>query len=390
MRRTQLYRWHKEHGKIVPFAGFEMPILYSSIKKEHMAVRTGVGIFDVSHMGRMLIEGNDALSFFNSLVPRNLENLQVGRGAYSFILNEHAGFRDDVVLFRLSDSRFMLVWNAGNLEKIPTWIGNLLAFSTQICGPLDVQIQNVASESAMFALQGPSAVRVIESLFEGEIPARWGVSEGVCASESVILSRTGYTGEDGFEISILGTSYENPEKAVAVWNAILRDENVVPCGLGARDTLRLESGFSLYGNDIHEDIDPISADLCFPPFVHLNKEAFFMGKKALLTLSQGTPETKRVGFVATSKGRSPRAGMTLLNAEGAEVGTVTSGSFSPLLNIGIGMGYVENSYTDPGTLLSFDPRGKQTQQAPEKRGRIELEVRKFPLYNPDEYGYARK
>ncbi|MHA2270855.1 MAG: glycine cleavage system aminomethyltransferase GcvT [Candidatus Hodarchaeales archaeon] len=390
MRRTQLYRWHKEHGKIVPFAGFEMPILYSSIKKEHMAVRTGVGIFDVSHMGRMLIEGNDALSFFNSLVPRNLENLQVGRGAYSFILNEHAGFRDDVVLFRLSDSRFMLVWNAGNLEKIPTWIYNLLAFSTQICGSLDVQLQNIASESAMFALQGPSAIQVIESLFDGEIPTRWGLSEGVCASEDVILGRTGYTGEDGFEISILNTSYENPEKAVAVWNAVLSDGDAVPCGLGARDTLRLESGFSLYGNDIHEEIDPISADLCFPPFVHLNKEAFFIGKEALQALSQKTPITKRVGFVATSKGKSPRAGMKILNTEGAEVGTVTSGSFSPLLNIGIGMGYVETSYADPGTLLSFNPRAKEKLQAPEKHGRLELEVRKFPLYNPDEYGHARK
>lgn len=375
---------------MVPFAGFKMPILYSSIIEEHLAVRTKAGIFDVSHMGRMLAEGNDTLLFFNSLVPRNLENLEVGRGAYSFILNEHAGFRDDVVLFRLSDSRFMLVWNAGNLKKIPTWIFNQLHFAAQICGAMDVQIQNIALESAMFALQGPSAFQIVQLLYDGEIPARWGVSEGVLASEDVILSRTGYTGEDGFEISILDTSFENPKKALNVWNAILSDKEVIPCGLGARDTLRLESGFSLYGNDIHEDVDPISADLCFPPFVHLNKEAFFIGKEALLALSQKSPEMKRVGLVATSKRAIPRAGMNILNIEGVPVGTVTSGSFSPILKVGMGMGYVENSYTDPGTSLSIELQGKQKLDNSDSKGLARLEVRNFPLYNPDEYGHTRK
>ncbi|MFX0115713.1 MAG: hypothetical protein ACFFB3_14280, partial [Candidatus Hodarchaeota archaeon] len=232
MKRTQMYEWHKEHGKLVSFAGFEMPVLYSSIKEEHMAVRTGAGLFDVSHMGRMLAEGSRVLSFFNCLVPRNLENLQMGRGAYSFILNEHAGFRDDVVLFRLSESRFMLVWNAGNLEKIPSWIFNLLHLNTQICGSIDIQLQNIASESAMFALQGPLAFEIVEPLFKGQVPNRWGVSEGTIASHDVILSRTGYTGEDGFEISILDTSYENPKRADDIWNALLSSGRAVPCGLG--------------------------------------------------------------------------------------------------------------------------------------------------------------
>ncbi len=380
MKRTQMYNWHKEHGKMVSFAGFEIPVLYSSIKQEHMAVRDNVGIFDVSHMGRLFAEGIDVLPFFNTLVPRDLEKLAVGRGAYSFVLNEHAGFRDDVVLFRLSETRYMLVWNAGNLEKIPMWISNMLAFVNQLGKPLDIQIQNIAAESAMFAVQGPNAVNLVEEIFTGDIPTRWGVSEGNISSSDVILSRTGYTGEDGFEISILDSSYEYPLNAETVWNSVLESSDVEPCGLGARDSLRLESGFSLYGNDIYEDIDPVSADLCFPPFIHLNKDSFFMGKERLLELNQNPPTIKRVGFVSTEKGPSPRPGMPILNETGEKIGNVTSGSFSPLLEIGVGMGYLMTEYIDVGTMIAFEHRGKH----------YPMEVKKFPLYDANKYGHARK
>jgi len=375
-----MYDWHKNRAKMVSFAGFEMPILYSSIKEEHLAVRTGAGIFDISHMGRLLAQGKEVLPFFNCIVPRNLEKLAVGRGAYSFVLNEHAGFRDDVVLFRLSETRFMLVWNAGNLEKIPTWISNILALTKQICGSIDVHLENIASESAMFAVQGPNALGIVEALFDGEVPNRWGVSEGHLASQKVVLSRTGYTGEDGFEISVLDTSYENPEKAQKVWATILGNEEVIPCGLGARDTLRQESGFSLYGNDIHEEVDPVTADLCFPPFVHLNKESFFIGKDTLLTLSQKPLDKIRIGFVSTSKGPSPRAGMALVNNGGEVIGSITSGSFSPLLEVGIGMGYVKRAYAEPGTKIAFEHRERKHP----------LEIRKFPLYDPNKFGHTRK
>jgi aminomethyltransferase len=380
--QTQLFNWHKENGDIVDFAGFKMPVMYSSIKEEHLAVRNSVGLFDVSHMGRMWLQGEEVLDFLNYLVPRDLSKTAVGRASYTFILNENGGFKDDVVFEHIKENRWLLVWNAGNLQKIRDWISYILN-SKEHFKFNDINLEDISSTSAMFALQGPNAENVLKSLVPNniELPSSWGVLETQIEDIDVIISSTGYSGESGYEIIVLNTTNEKPEKALKVWSNLLKKGdtfNMKPCGLGARDSLRLEAGYHLYGNDILEDINPIEADLFFPPFIHMNKENF-IGKQAILQHQKEELKRIRIGILAKKKGPSPRADQSLLK-EGKVIGKVSSGGFSPLLDIGIGMGYIDPAFNKEDEIIQFQVRNKQ----------FDAVISKYPLYNPEKYGKTRK
>ena len=378
MMRTQLYDWHVENGDIVNFSGFEMPVLYDSIREEHVAVRNTSGLFDVSHMGRMWIEGHDAEKFLNLLVPRDLTKTQVGKASYTFMLNEQGGFRDDLVFERIENNKWLLVWNAGNILKIQSWITTFKRILDQFV-ELDVTLEDISPNSAMFALQGPKAHDVLSKAFEGKIdpPLPWHVLSTTFKDIELIISGTGYTGEKGCEIIVLDTTLEDTSKAEEIWERII-DVGTKPCGLGARDSLRLEAGLALYGNEIDETINPIEADLFFPPYIHMDK-SYFIGKSELKYFSAQKPNRIRVGFVAQKKGPSPRPGTNLFK-NGQEIGIATSGGFSPLLNLGVGMGYVTTDMKKEGAPIQYEVRGKLH----------EAKIVNFPLYDTDKYGKNRR
>ncbi len=380
--KTQLYEWHSKNGDMINFAGFHMPVMYRSIKDEHLAVRNSAGLFDVSHMGRMWIKGTDAEKFLNLLVPRDLTKTPVGRASYTFMLNEQAGFRDDLVFERIDTDVWLLVCNAGNLLKIREWMNNIKIVINQF-SDLNLTLEDISSSSAMFALQGPNSRDILASVFndDNNPPRPWNVLETKIEDINLIISGTGYTGELGYEIIVLNTSVDNPSSAKRIWSLILKtgeSYELLPCGLGARDSLRLEAGYPLYGNDIDESINPIEADLFFPPFVHMDKNQF-IGKNSLEYLSQKQIDMIRVGIKALQRGPSPRAGVKLYKNK-KEIGHATSGGFSPLLNVGIGMGYVPVELKDEGEVIEFDVRGKL----------YEARIVSFPLFNSEKYGIKRK
>ncbi|MFX0119048.1 MAG: glycine cleavage system aminomethyltransferase GcvT [Promethearchaeota archaeon] len=376
--KTQLYDWHAKNGDIIDFAGFKMPVMYKSIKEEHLAVRNAAGIFDVSHMGRMWIEGDDAEKFLNLLVPRDLSKTEIGKASYTFMLNEQGGFRDDLVYGRIDKNRWLQVWNAGNLIKIRSWMDTFKKFLDQFID-LDLTLVDISLNSAMFALQGPKAQDVLLAAFNEDIkpPDPWHVFSTTFDNIDLILSGTGYTGEKGCEIIVLDTTLEDPSNAEKIWELLI-EAGSKPCGLGARDSLRLEAGLALYGNDIDETISPLEADLFFPPFIHMEK-SYFIGKTQLEYFSNSNPNRFRVGFRAHKKGPSPRSGMVLFK-EGREIGVTSSGGFSPLLNCGVGMGYVLPGMKEEGTSIQYEVRGKLH----------EAEIVKFPLYDTAKYGKNRK
>ncbi len=378
--KTQLYDWHSKHGDIIDFSDFKMPVMYSSIKEEHLAVRNAVGLFDVSHMGRMWILGHESGKFLNLLVPRDLNKTLVGRASYTFMLNELGGFKDDLVFERLSENEWLLIWNAGNLNKIKLWLEStrnlLINFKD-----LDITLSDISSSSAMFALQGPNARSVLKAV-EGnfDLPSSWNIIKTSIKGIEVIISATGYTGEIGYEIIIPNTTIEEPFKAVTIWEHLLKvgeSYGIKPCGLGARDSLRLEAGLSLYGNDIDENINPIEADLFFPPFIHMDK-SYFIGKTQLEQLQSIKLSRKRIGFIALKKGPSPRKGVKLFKGD-EQIGITTSGGFSPLLDIGIGMGYLKPELAVNNTVIQYEIRGKL----------YDARISKFPLYDSKKYGGKR-
>ena len=366
---------------MVSFAGFEMPVVYnspSSISIEHNTVRTYAGIFDVSHMGRMVVSGKDALKFINILVPRNLASLQVGKVAYTYLLNELAGFRDDITVGRTTENEYLVTWNAGNLWKIWHWISDLVSVM-KTASKADLQITNISGKTAMIAFQGPKAPELLQKLF-GTYPGSWKIATATYKDIKLHIFGSGYTGEAGGEIIIYNTSVDNPEPALKIWNAILQEKGVVPCGLGARDTLRTEAGMPLYGNELNEKFNPVEVGLSFSPLVDFNK-TFFIGKTALVMAKERERESlKRVGILAMKKGPAPRHGMKLFK-ENKEIGIVTSGSFSPLLKIGIGMAFVPYETQFGDEFVAMDSEGKKN---------IAVKTVPFPLYNPDEYGSKRK
>jgi len=372
-KRTHLYQFHRENAEITVFAGFEMPLWFKGIIPEHLAVRNSVGIFDITHMGRAIITGPDAEQFLNYVTTNNVQALAPLSAHYSLMCNEKGGIKDDFVLSRLERDKFLMVYNAANREKDYQWL-------KKNAEKFDVNIQDVSDNIAMFAVQGPKAQETLQKISSGDLSQikRFKCGWTELSGTKVFISRTGYTGEDGFEIFVWDTPLSNPDKAVKVWNTILeagKEFGIQPCGLGARDTLRLEAGLCLYGNDIDEETTPLEARLSF--VVKFDKGEF-IGKQALLKQREEGIKKRRVGIVMIDRG-IPRAKFEIYREE-QKIGYVTSGTFSPLLRKGIAMGYVQKEHAKEETEITIKIRRKNAK----------AKIVKFPLYDAEKYGYRRK
>jgi len=362
-RRTHVYEYHKKHGNIVEYAGFDLPVWFEGIIPECRSVRNSCGIFDVSHMGRVLAEGKGAESFLNQLTTNDVSKLAVGRGQYSLLCNPKGGIMDDLTIFRIGSIRYLVVYNAGNRDKNWTW---LLKNKTRS----DVTISDVSDDVAMFAVQGPRAGTVLWNVsgVKLEEVERYGTRDVKVARISCLLTRSGYTGENGFEIYVWNASVKEPSNAVKVWEKMLsggRELGICPVGLGARDVLRLEAGMCLYGNDIDENTSPVEAKL---NWVVRPEKPDFVGKNAIMHLKEKGPSRVRVGFKMKGKG-IPRQSQNIF-ADAEAVGKVSSGTFSPTLSVGIGMGYVPPSQSAIGETFSVGIRDH----------RVRAEVVKLPFY----------
>jgi aminomethyltransferase len=373
-RRTQLYDIHRKTAELTVFAGFEMPIFYKGITAEHLAVRNSVGVFDISHMGRVMIAGTDSEHFLNYVITNDVSALQPNAAQYSVMCNQTGGIKDDFVVYRLEDEKFLMVFNANNREKDYKWlIENAKGFT--------VRIEEISDSVAMLAVQGPWAEKTLQKISTEDLNriGRFKCGYSRLADIGIFLSRTGYTGEDGFEVFVWNATLERPDNVVRLWKAILeagKAFGIEPCGLGARDTLRLEAGMCLYGNDIDESTTPLEAALGF--VVKLQKSEF-IGKEALAKQKTDGIRRKRVGIKMRDQG-IPRQGFEILANSKKSIGHITSGTFSPLLRCGIGMGYVEMPFAQQGNVVRVKIRDRTS------RG----EVVAFPFYNPEEYGYRRK
>lgn len=336
-QKTPLYQWHANRkARIVDFAGWDMPVIYTSINDEHRATRTGVGLFDISHMGRLIVEGAGAQAWLDRVLTNRVDNLKSGQVRYSLVLNEAGGTLDDVLVTRLPD-RYLVVVNASNREKLLDWFGR----ST----PADVRLTDRTHDWAMIACQGPSAVEAMQKLLDVSIADLKYYFSADATIDGVpgFVSRTGYTGEDGGELILPSRSAE------AVWNKLI-DAGATPVGLGARDTLRLEAGMPLYGHELTEEIDPVQAGL---GWAVKSTEKDFIGRASLLTKDPGRPV--RVGLRLNDK-RIAREGF-LIRRNGDECGRVTSGTFSPSLEASISMAFVKPDAAKIGMALEVEVRG---------------------------------
>lgn len=348
MKKTPFHEIHKKAGaKIVPFAGYEMPVLYAGIMEEHKAVRNAVGVFDVSHMGEFFAKGKNSLPFLQSITVNDVSKLTPGKAQYSAMCFENGGIVDDLLIYMLAEQSYMIVVNASNIEKDWEWM-------KKHC-PADVAFENKSDETALLAIQGPKSLETMQKLTSSNLATipYYHFVQGSIAGIEMTISRTGYTGELGFEI------YFNVDHAEKIWNAIFdagKEFGITPIGLGARDTLRLEMGYCLYGNDIDQTTNPIEANLGW--ITKFNKGEFVSKSILEKTKTEG-PKRKLVGMMLSDKA-VPRHGYPLV-VNGSQVGVVTSGTFSPSLEKGIAMGYVNVPYTEIGSKISIDVRGKMVE-----------------------------
>lgn len=359
-KKLPLHDIHKSNGgKMIPFAGYLMPVRYSSDKEEHLAVRNNVGIFDVSHMGEFIIRGPKALELIQKITTNDASKLAPGKAQYSCLPNDTGGIVDDLIIYMFGEDEYMLVVNAANIEKDWNWISEK--------NDVGAELENISDKINLFAVQGPKAQQVLQKLTSNDLSSikfyhfRTGEFAGV---DDVIISATGYTGSGGFEL------YVSAEDAEQVYNKIMdagSELGIKPIGLGARDTLRMEMGYCLYGNDIDESTSPIEAGLGW--ITKFTKD--FPGKNIFQHQKENGVKQKLVGFKMVDKG-IPRQGYAILNGEGNEIGRVTSGTMSPSLNIGIGMGYVKTEFSTPGISIFIAIRNRS----------LAAEVSKMPLVNP--------
>ncbi|PID03572.1 glycine cleavage system protein T [Sporosarcina sp. P2] len=346
--RTPLFESYKEYGgKTIDFGGWELPVQFSSIKAEHEAVRTKAGLFDVSHMGEVFVSGSGALDYLQKLVTNDVSKLQIGQAQYTVMCNEQGGTIDDLLIYKLEEARYLLVVNASNIEKDVAWMEK-----QQID---NVVIDNQSSNYALLALQGPMAESVLQKLTDESLEEIkfFRFKEHVqVGGENVLVSRTGYTGENGFEI------YGTPKAIQNLWTKILlegKEDGVVPAGLGARDTLRFEAGLPLYGQELREDISPLEAGLGF--VVKVNKEENFIGKDILVKQKEQGVERKLVGLEMIDKG-IPRTGYKVFVGD-REIGEVTTGTQSPTLKKNIGFALLSTEFTELGTEVEVEIRAKR-------------------------------
>lgn len=359
MKKTALYDKHIALGaKMVPFAGYEMPVRYGSEIEEHHAVRKSVGMFDVSHMGEFLVSGPHALQLIQKITSNDASKLEVGKVQYSCLPNAEGGIVDDLLVYQLKENEYMLVVNASNIQKDWDWV-------TQH-NDVGAEMENISDKVSLLAVQGPKAINVIQKLTSVDLPSLkyYTFSKGNFGdiTDGVVISATGYTGSGGFEI------YVYNEFADQAWEAIMaagKEYNIKPAGLGSRDTLRLEMGYALYGNDIDDTTSPIEAGLGW--ITKFSKE--FTNSSNLKKQKEAGPEKRLIGFQMEEKG-IPRSGYEILNLQDEVVGRVTSGSMSPSLGIGIGMGYLSTKYVTADTDIFIAVRNKK----------LKAKVAKLPFY----------
>lgn len=348
MKKTKFYNIHEKSGaKIVEFAGYLMPIQYSSIIAEHKAVRHSVGVFDVSHMGEVFIQGEKALDFVQYLTVNDASNLFPGRVQYSAMCYNDGGIVDDLLVYKIADDQFMLVINASNIEKDVNWMKENNKF--------DVDINNRSDEFSLLAVQGPNSKEVIQKVCDKNLDLEYyHFLKTKIAGVEMIVSRTGYTGELGYELYFEG----NEETAEKVWNEIFeagKQFNIQPVGLGARDTLRLEVGFCLYGNDIDKSTNTLEAGLGW--ITKLKKKSDFIAKDFLLKVKEEGLKRKLVAMTTDEKA-FPRHGYEI-SADNKVIGNITSGTVSPILEKPIALGYVDINFSSEGNQLNFLIRGKE-------------------------------
>lgn len=359
MKETTLTHVHKELGaKMVPFAGYLMPVQYEGVTIEHKTVREAVGVFDVSHMGEFLVEGNNALALLQKITTNDVSKLAIGDAQYSCFTNETGGIVDDLLIYRIKENTYLLVVNAANIEKDWNWI-------TKYNSSFDATLRNLSNDYSLLAIQGPKAVDAMQSLTSvnlSEIPYYKFKVADFAGIDYVIISATGYTGSGGFEIYCKNSEVEQ------IWNAVFeagKDFGIKPIGLAARDTLRLEMGYSLYGNDIDDTTSPIEAGLGW--IVKFSKE--FVNHEAIAKQKEQKPSRKLVAFTMNEKG-IPRKDYDIVNDSGKVIGKVTSGTMSPSLGVGIGLGYVTTENANIGSSVFIQVRKKQ----------IPATVIKLPFY----------
>jgi len=351
-----------------------MPLWFKGIIQEHLAVRTSVGIFDISHMGRVSITGEESEKFLNYVITNDISAVLPNGAQYSVMCNENGGIIDDFVVYRLGTEKFLVVFNASNREKDYDWMNkNAEGF--------DVKIEDVSDDVAMFAVQGPNAEKTLQRISTTDFSeiGRFKCQNSRLSNVEVLVSRTGYTGEDGFEVFVWHAPLTRPDNAVKLWNAILeagKSFGIEPCGLGARDTLRLEAGMCLYGNDIDETTTPLEARLGF--VVKFQKENF-IGKDVLMKQKREGIQRKRVGIRMIERG-IPRQGFKVYDDGGEKIGNITSGTFSPLLKYGIGMAYIQAAQAQDDNFIRVKIRNRLA------KGKIVS----FPFYDAEKYGYKRK
>ncbi len=346
MKETALTSIHKALGaKMIPFAGYLMPVSYTGLNDEHLAVRSSLGVFDVSHMGEFIVKGPNALALIQQITSNDAAALKPNKAQYSCLPNHTNGIVDDLLVYCIDEQTYMLVVNASNIEKDWNWI--------QKHNSQQVEMHNISDKTSLLAVQGPNAIHALQKLTAinlSEIPY-YSFQKGIFANfENIIISNTGYTGAGGFEI------YFENQYATAIWSAIFeagKEFNIKPIGLGARDTLRLEMGFCLYGNDINDETSPIEAGLGW--ITKFNKE--FTNKNFLENQKKNGTTKKLVPFEMIDKG-IPRQHYKIVDQDNNEIGEVTSGTQSPSLNKAIGMGYVNTIFSSPNTEIYISIREK--------------------------------
>jgi aminomethyltransferase len=354
LKRTPLFEAHVAAGaKLVPFAGWEMPVQYDGIREEHLRVRSSCGVFDVSHMGEVETEGPQAAELLQRLLSNDVSKIEVGGAQYSCLCLEDGGVIDDLFTYRLGEERYLTVTNAANHVRDLEWFeAHAVEFEAEVRDRIDAY--------AMLAVQGPEARQIVQRLTDGELPARFRTAELPVAGCPTLVCGTGYTGEDGVELLMA------PKDAATVWDALIGG-GAGPAGLGARDTLRLEVNYCLYGNDLTEERTPIEAGLGWC----VKEDTRFIGSEACRRIREEGPKEMLEPFVMTAAG-IPRQANPIVSGD-EQVGEVTSGTLSPCLEVGIGMGYVRGDLAEPGTAVEIDVRGK----------RRPAEIRKGPLYSKD-------
>ena len=366
LKTTQLFAYHSKHAKLTEFAGYEMPLWYTTTTDEHLAVRNASGIFDVSHMGRLLVKGERAAEYLEGLVPTNVKSQPEGKAFYTLFLDERGGIIDDLIVEKLAEDRYMVVVNAANAQ---TDMRHLEAHA-----PAGFQIEDLTPSTAMIAVQGPRATESLQPLTPLDLSQlkRFRCSETKVEGEDVLVSRTGYTGEDGFEVIVYRTSNENPDGAMKVWEKLALTST--PCGLGARDSLRLEAGLPLHGTDIDQDTNPFQADLAW--VISTSKNGY-IGSAALSEPGTNPPSTVRKGLVLDNG--IPRHGFEVTDASGT-LGTVTSGTFSPILHKGIALCRVRSDHSEIGARVNVVVRDSP-------QGGL---ITKPPFYDERLYGWKRQ